>query len=57
MMRSISIIFNSRENRYDVVEDGLRCESLCWDEMLAQIAEMTHPKIGVGRYPMLKKDD
>jgi hypothetical protein len=41
------------EGRIEVREDGRTTGQLSWDEMLGQIAEMSNPRIGSGRYPML----
>jgi hypothetical protein len=36
------------------VREGYRYhDGLCWDEMLGQVTELTHPKLGQTRYPML----
>lgn len=37
---------------YTVREGDHYCPSLCWDEMLGTIAELTHPRIGQARYRM-----
>ncbi|HBD37097.1 MULTISPECIES: hypothetical protein [unclassified Cupriavidus] len=35
-----------RGTSFDVVlPDGRRCDGLCWDEMLGQVARLTHPKL------------
>ncbi|MDH2239104.1 hypothetical protein N5K27_22605 [Pigmentiphaga sp. GD03639] len=57
MIRSIIIRFDEAKNLFQIEETGRACPELTWDEMLGQIAEMTHPKIGKGRYPMLSADD
>lgn len=43
-----------RDNMFDVViSDGRRCDGLCWDEMLGQVARLTHPKLASeGGYAM-----
>lgn len=42
-----------REGGYDVVlASGRRCDGLSWDEMLGQIAGLTHPKIRAPHYNM-----
>lgn len=40
------------DGRIEVREDGRTTDQLSWDEMLGQIAEMTHPRIQRGRYPL-----
>ncbi|AJW47708.1 hypothetical protein TK49_23700 (plasmid) [Ralstonia mannitolilytica] len=38
---------------FDVVlPDGRRCDGLGWDEMLGQVAHLTHPNLGAPRYAM-----
>jgi hypothetical protein len=32
-------------NDFDVFEGERFCNRLCWDEMLGQLAELTHPKL------------
>ena len=36
-----------------VIPDGRRCDGLGWDELLGQIAHLTHPQLGKPRYQML----
>ena len=47
-------IVEVRDGLFDVVmPDGRRCDGLCWDEMLGQVARMTHPKLASeGGYAM-----
>lgn len=53
-MRIITIeIDDHTSGGYTVREGDRSCPSLCWDEMLGSIAELTHPKIGQCRYRML----
>lgn len=52
-MSRIIVIEVVDANEFKVIEGDRYQDKMCWDEMLGQIAEMTHPKIGVGRYPML----
>ena len=38
---------------FDVVlEDGRCCDGLSWDEMIGQVIELTHPKLGQPHYRM-----
>jgi hypothetical protein len=39
-------------NHFDVHEGEAYADRLCWDEMLGQIASMTHPAINNARYQM-----
>ena len=41
----------------EVIEEGKTTGRLSWDECLGQIAEMTHYKIGAGRYRMKTPDE
>lgn len=56
MTRTIVIIAYSGNN-YDVIEDGRVSDHLAWDEMLGNIASMTHPKINEPRYKMDSLDE
>lgn len=49
---TIEIVDHGGSGDYTVREGERYCDRLCWDEMLAQVAELTHPKIGAARYPM-----
>lgn len=52
-MRTILIQIDE-EGRIEVRENGRTTGQLSWDEMIGQIAEMVHPRIGpAGRYPMM----
>lgn len=44
-------------NTFNVVEGDRMADSLCWDEMLGQVAELTHPKIASARYRMMTPDE
>jgi hypothetical protein len=50
-MRTITITID--DGKIEVLEDGKSSGQLAWDEMLGQIAELTHPSLGLARYPML----
>lgn len=50
--RTITIVCHGA-NYFDVFEGESYTDHLCWDEMLGQIAQLTHPKIGEPRYEML----
>ncbi len=50
-MRVILIVIGD-EGELEVRENGATTGQLCWDEMLGQITELTHPQIKRGRYPM-----
>lgn len=51
-MRTITIIVEDGPCGFDIFEGDRHTDRLAWDEMLGQIAAMTHPKIGAGHYPM-----
>lgn len=44
-------------NNFTVRIDDLFADRLCWDEMLGQIASLTHPKIKEVRYQMKTADE
>ena len=50
-MRTITIEID--EQGFTVREGDRYHDGLCWDEMLGQVTELTHPKLGETRYPML----
>lgn len=50
-MRTITIIVHDGNN-FDVHEGETYSNHLCWDEMLGQIAQLTHPSILKARYSM-----
>jgi hypothetical protein len=50
-MRIITI--EIEEQGYTVREGDRYHDRLCWDEMLGQVTELTHPKLGETRYPMM----
>lgn len=56
MPRVITIIVH-KENHFDVFEGERYSDYLCWDEMLGQIAQMTHPAIAEPRYNMLTPEE
>lgn len=49
-MRTITIEID--EQGYTVREGERYADGLCWDEMLGQISELTHPRLGQARYAM-----
>lgn len=49
-MRTITI--EVTERGYTVREGDRYADELCWDEMLGQVTELTHPRLGDGRYAM-----
>ena len=51
-MRQIIITFDNNKG-FAVTEAGRTADRLCWDEMLGQVAQLTHPKINAERYKML----
>lgn len=53
--RTITIVCRG-PNDFDVFEGEAFTDRLCWDEMLGQIAELTHPAIGKARYGMTDID-
>lgn len=50
-MRTITIEID--DQGYTVREGDRYHDGLCWDEMLGQVVELTHRKLGETRYPML----
>lgn len=54
--RTITIVVRG-PNDFDVHEGEKYTNLLCWDEMLGQIACMTHPAIGQPRYDLLTPDE
>lgn len=50
-MRTITITFEG-SGPFTVTEGDVNSGYLCWDEMLGQIAELTHPEIKSPRYSM-----
>jgi hypothetical protein len=54
-MRRYILIEIHERGSFNVRENGRETGTLSWDEMLAQIAELTHPRLGAGRYPMQTK--
>lgn len=55
-MRQIVITFDNGKG-FAVTEAGRTADRLAWDEMLGQIAALTHSKIGVGHYHMLTVEE
>lgn len=51
-MRQIVITFDN-DKGFAVTENGRTADRLAWDEMLGQIAQLTHPSINAERYKML----
>jgi hypothetical protein len=49
-MRTVTIEITDRG--YTVREGDRYHDELSWDEMLGQVTELTHPKLGVGHYMM-----
>lgn len=41
----------------EVRENGQTTGQLAWDEMLGQVAAMTHPDLNKGRYPMRTEEE
>lgn len=50
-VRTITIIVKDG-NHFDVHEGELYSDRLCWEEMLGQIATLTHPSISAPRFCM-----
>ncbi len=48
-IRTIVIVCHNGNN-FDVAENSVGVHGLTWDEMLGQVASMTHPKIAEPRY-------
>ncbi|WP_431068166.1 hypothetical protein [Ralstonia holmesii] len=55
-MRQIVITFNN-DRGYAVTESGRTVDRLAWDEMLGQVAQLTHPQLGKPRYTMLTPEE
>lgn len=53
-MRTITIEID--DQGYTVREGERYHDGLCWDEMLGQVVELTHRKLGETRYPMMTAD-
>lgn len=49
--RTIVIVMRDGNN-FDVHEGDRSSGQLCWDEMLGQVASLTHPSINAPRYRM-----
>lgn len=49
-MRQITITIDQKG--FHVTERGLTSDRLCWDEMLGQIAALTHPRLSTPQYSM-----
>lgn len=50
-------IYARGPNDFDVQEGERICDRLCWDEMLGQVASLTHPDITRARYHMLTPEE
>lgn len=50
-MRQIVITFDNGKG-FAVTEAGRTADRLGWDEMLGQVAQLTHPKIAAPHYKM-----
>lgn len=50
-MRQIIITFENGKG-FAVTEAGRTADRLAWDEMLGQVAALTHPKLGTAHYRM-----
>jgi hypothetical protein len=55
-MRQITITFEN-DKGFAVTEAGRTADRLAWDEMLGQIAALTHSQIGKGHYQMLTVEE
>lgn len=51
-MQTITISNEAGENNFMVTQGDRFADLLNWDEMICQVIELTHPKIGKGRYQM-----
>jgi hypothetical protein len=54
-MRQITITFDNGKG-FSVTEAGRTADRLAWDEMLGQVANLTHPKLNTPHYTMLTVD-
>lgn len=54
-MRTITIEID--QQGFTVREGDRYHDGLCWDEMLGQVTELSHPKLGQTRYPMLTESE
>jgi len=55
-MRRITITFDTGRG-FTVSESGRHADRMAWDEMLGQVAALTHPKLGTAHYPMLTPEE
>lgn len=55
-MKTITIECHDK-NDFTVREGDRYVDRLCWEEMLGQVAEMTHPMINAGRFGMLTAEE
>ncbi len=54
-MDPITITFSDR-GYFEITQNGLICDGMCWDEMLGQIVNLTRRVVGERLYPMLTPD-
>lgn len=55
-MRQITITFDNGKG-FAVTENGLTADRLAWDEMLGQVAQLTHPKVNEAHFRMLTVEE
>jgi hypothetical protein len=56
-MRTITITISEEPRNYRVQEGEGYTDDLTWDEMLGQVATLTHPRLdGSGYYPLLTEE-
>lgn len=54
-MRTVTIEFTDKD--FTVREGDRYHDGLCWDEMLGMVTELTHPRLGQTKYPMLTEGE
>ncbi|AET91059.1 hypothetical protein BYI23_B004520 [Burkholderia sp. YI23] len=55
-MRVLVIEINGG-NSFTLHEGDRYHDELCWDELLGMVAEMTHPRLGDGRYGLRTREE
>lgn len=56
-MRTITITIGDGGGPFEVIEGNLTTGELTWDEMLGQVAELTHRQVALIHYPMRSKEN
>ena len=53
--RNITVTVSENGTLFEVAEGGRSADMLCWEEMLGQVATLTHHEIRGPRFEMLTK--